>query len=170
MAERGRYNTKQRQLVMACMAAHQDAFLTVDDVCDRLREGDRAVGRTTVYRTLEALAQEGTLSKVVSARGAAARYKLLPQAPEADASAQGQLCCLACGRAIPLSCEMLGSFATHVRRDHGFVIDGRRTVLYGYCQDCLAKDPSLAGADACPAGTCAHEVGACGESGDDARS
>lgn len=136
MAERGRYNTRQRQLVMACMAENQDAFLTVDDVCDRLRAQGEPVGRTTVYRTVEALVGEGTLSKVVSARGVAARYKLLPPAPAEEAHAQGQLCCLSCGRAIPLSCGMLGSFAEHVEHDHGFVIDGRRTVLYGYCRAC----------------------------------
>lgn len=142
MAQRGRYTTRQRQAVLACMDMRSDVFLSVDDVRDLLSGSGETVGRTTVYRTLETLVEEGVLSKVAPARGVAARYKRLPADPTATSS--GQLCCLGCGRAMPLDCGMLDAFSTHVRKDHGFVIDRRRTVLYGYCQDCLAKDPSRA--------------------------
>lgn len=142
MAQRGRYNTRQRQVVLACMDAHRDAFLSVEDVCDLLSRSGETVGRTTVYRTLEALAAEGALAKVAPAQGIAARYRSL--AADSATTAQGQLCCLGCGCAMPLDCEMLGAFSAHVREDHGFAIDQRRTVLYGYCRACLSRDPSLA--------------------------
>ena len=137
----GQYNTRQRQLINACLAAHGDAYLSVDDVCGILRDQGACIGRTTVYRTLEALAAQGAVSKVANTNGQATLYRLVA---EAEDGAHGQLCCLACGKAIPLDCGMLRSFSEHVHADHGFVINQRRTVLYGYCQACLAKDPSLA--------------------------
>lgn len=140
MTARGRYNTRQRQAVLACLQGRKDTFLSVDDACALLAASGEGVGRTTVYRTLESLVEEGLLSKVAPARGVAARYKL---APEADDAGQGQLCCLGCGRAMPLDCDMLDAFAAHVRKDHGFAIDQRRTVLYGYCQDCLAAQGAV---------------------------
>ena len=137
----GQYNTKQRQLISACLTSHGDSYLTIDDVCGLLRDAGVSIGRTTVYRTLEALAAQGQVCKVANTNGQATLYRL---APEAADEAHGQLCCLACGKAIPLDCDMLRSFSEHVHADHGFVINQRRTVLYGYCQACLEADPSLA--------------------------
>lgn len=138
---RGTYSTKQRERIRSVLADAGDAFFTVDDVCARLAASGAAVGRTTVYRTLESLADEGSLAKVADIRGGAARYRVLADADEGQAGgaiSQGQLRCISCGRVIPLDCGMLASFTSHVQEDHGFRIDPRRTVLYGTCAQCLA--------------------------------
>lgn len=135
------YNTRQRELVRSLMDAHRNAYFTVDDVCAQLRRQGEAVGRTTVYRTLERLVADGLMTKVADIRGGAAQYRSVPaQAAEATDTAHGQLRCERCGRVFPLDCDMLGAFAEHVGHEHGFVIDERRTVLYGLCADCRAKD------------------------------
>ena len=143
MANRSSYSTRQREAIRRVLAAHPDAFLTVDDVHAALSAADVRVGRTTVYRTLEALVAEGSMAKVADVRGGAARYRLLSASGAgtagqngAPAPAHGQLRCISCGRVIPLDCDMLGAFARHVEEDHGFTIDPRRTVLYGLCGDC----------------------------------
>ncbi len=138
---RGTYSTKQRGLIRSVLAAAGDSFFTVDDVCARLAGRGAAVGRTTVYRTLESLVSEGSLAKVADIRGGAARYRVLAEADAGqadDAISQGQLRCISCGRVIPLDCGMLASFTSHVQEDHGFKIDPLRTVLYGTCAQCLA--------------------------------
>ena len=141
MARRASYSTRQRGLILGLLTDHPDAFLTVDDVLAGLMASGTRVGRTTVYRTLEALVAEGTMAKVADVRGGAARYRMLAtDARDAgsDPPAHGQLRCVSCGRVIPLDCDMLGAFARHVEEDHGFAIDARRTVLYGLCADCRA--------------------------------
>lgn len=137
------YSTRQRELVLALMAAHDDAYLTVDEACELLGRGGEAVGRTTVYRTLERLAADGRVVKVSGNRGEAAQYRALGVSAgtigESARADHGQLRCERCGRAFPLDCEMLGAFSAHVLEHHGFSIDQRRTVIYGLCAACRAE-------------------------------
>lgn len=142
MAERRTYNTRQRQAVLGFLAAHADRYLSVDEVHEMLHEEGIEVGRTTAWRTLEALTEQGSVAKVVAPGGAESRYRLIDPA-HAD---EGQLVCLRCGRALLLDCDMLVAFRKHVLQDHGFQIDPKRTVLYGLCRSCLeaATGPGLA--------------------------
>lgn len=130
------YRTKQKELVRACLQAHADAFLSVDDVCALLETDGAHIGRTTVYRALERAAATGEASKVAGVEGKAAHYRAHGVEEATDA---GQLSCLECGRVIPLDCTMLQEFAQHVENHHGFAIDRRRTVLYGLCAACAAR-------------------------------
>lgn len=128
MGERGRYQTRQRELVASCLSRWRDRYLTVDEVCDLVAE-EGGLGRTTAYRALESMVADGVAMKAVAPAGAT-RYRLAPD------KVTGQLLCLACGRAYPLECSMAGEFAAHVLSDHGFRIDPARTVLYGLCRQC----------------------------------
>ncbi len=134
MPRKSHYQTKQKSLVLACMEEHANAYLSVDEACAALHAAGENVGRTTVYRILEASVADGSMAKVAGARGDAARYRSRGSA----AASQGQLSCLICGRAYPLDCSMLQNFADHVESHHGFVIDQARTVLYGLCDSCRA--------------------------------
>lgn len=129
MTKRGKYKTKQRALVEECLAANADRYLTVDAVLALLSEAGQSVGRTTVYRTVELLAQEGRALKATSPGGESS-YRL------ASGEGAGQLVCLDCGKALPLDCSMLGELSEHVSSHHGFSIEGARTVLYGHCAAC----------------------------------
>ena len=129
METRGRYHTRQRELVGLCLSLHPDSYLSVDEVWKLLSADGHQVGRTTVYRNLETLASEGTALKVRGAQGEM-RYR------QAPVSATGQLVCLSCNRVLPLDCNMLTDFSLHVQHDHGFLIDQRRTVIYGLCARC----------------------------------
>lgn len=134
-SRRQSYKTEQRRMVVKCLEDNAERYQTVDEVfAALLREGDN-IGRTTVYRTLERLAAQGTVSKVVGAPGTSALYRLIAATDEG-----GQLLCLVCGRVLPLDCSMLSSFANHVRKHHGFAIDRRRTVICGVCEDCQRNE------------------------------
>ncbi|WP_455163643.1 Fur family transcriptional regulator [Slackia exigua] len=133
--QRRSYNTKQRAAVLSCLTEQSRRFLSVDEVYDILRDGGASVGRTTVYRTLQTLVDEGVAAKVVTPGTGESRYRIL----ETDGTDEGQLLCLDCGCALPLDCSMLKGFSEHVEFHHGFVIDRSRTVLYGYCSACAAR-------------------------------
>lgn len=133
MTPRNVYRTQQKALVAECMAEHADRFLTVDDVWNTLKSCGSTIGRTTVYRTLEAAVAQGSMVKVAGIKGGAARYRA-----RSSQDRQGQLSCIRCGAVLPLDCSMLQSFSQHVKERHGFEIDQRRTVLYGLCAACEA--------------------------------
>lgn len=140
MAQRGQYSTRQRELVISLLRENPSDFMTVDAACSAIAKTGQRIGRTTVYRTLESLAAEGTVAKVADVRGRAAQYRLL--APEdGQGTPQGQLRCTRCGKIIPLDCHMLGDFTRHVEQEHGFAIDRQRTVFCGLCADCRRGGP-----------------------------
>jgi Fur family ferric uptake transcriptional regulator len=37
-----------------------------------------------------------------------------------------------------MSCDEINGFFAHVREEHGFVLDPKRTVFYGICEKCAA--------------------------------
>lgn len=133
MAERGRYKTRQRELVAACLEAHPDQCLTVDEIWRDILLDGKNVGRSTVYRNLEAMVHEGSALKA-TAPGGEASYRI------ATELATGQLVCLSCGRAYPLDCHAATDFSAHLFEHHGFRVELPRTVLYGTCANCMKTE------------------------------
>ncbi len=129
---RGSYNTRQRKAVQAFLQDHASRYLSVDDTYAMLREQGVEVGRTTVYRTLEAFVGEGLVSKATMPDGGESRYRLVEPGHEEA----GRLVCLDCGRVISIDCAAFQEFSRHVRSDHDFDVDLARTVLYGRCSAC----------------------------------
>ncbi|NPD31022.1 transcriptional repressor [Eggerthellaceae bacterium zg-1084] len=132
MERKRTYETKQKRLVREFLSAANERYVSVDDVYVSLKGAGQEVGRTTVYRSLEALAAEGRAMKVFGPGGGEARYR----SALAHAADHGQLLCLQCGSALALDCSMLDDFAQHVQDSHGFAIDHAQTVLYGVCAAC----------------------------------
>ncbi|RVU97470.1 transcriptional repressor [Coriobacteriales bacterium OH1046] len=133
MAGRGRYRTRQRELVASCLAQHPNSYLTVDELLSAISEQGNRIGRTTVYRALESMVGEGAALKA-AVPGSEASYRI------ATEGAAGQLVCLSCGQVLPLDCRMANGLAGHILEHHGFRIDPTRTVLYGLCTACLEAD------------------------------
>lgn len=132
MSTRKPYRTRQRKMIEGCLSTHADTYLSVDEVFLLLKEEGNEVGRTTVYRNLETLAQENVAIKAASMKGEA-RYRLAP------VTTSGVLVCSTCGGTFPLDCHMLSDFAHHVKNHHGFQIDAAHTILYGQCDLCATQ-------------------------------
>ncbi|MCR5845527.1 MAG: transcriptional repressor [bacterium] len=128
-ARRGTYRTKQRDAIASYLAEKADRYLSVDEVWAGVSAGPENAGRSTVYRTLEAMFASGAALKAMTPSGEA-RYRM------AVGDASTQLVCLNCGHALPLDCSMLADFSAHMLDHHGFKIDATRTVLYGICEKC----------------------------------
>ena len=69
MSERGRYKTKQQDLILECLKKQKWRFLTVSQFMDCLREKGVVVGQTTVYRVLERMVDDGKMMKIGTSWG-----------------------------------------------------------------------------------------------------
>ncbi len=125
---RDEYTTRQQTAVLDYMKAN-DKALSAEEVF----LGVGSVGRTTVYRSLDRLAEKGCVIKVPSYEGKSARYRFIGK--DCNTS-QAKMVCLSCGCTIPLECGNLKELVNHIAEDHGFEIDTRHTMLYGYCGKC----------------------------------
>ena len=146
MAGRGAYSTKQRAAILNYLRANPRRKLTVDELSAALE-----VGRTTIYRLMEALAEVGEAHKYRSAEGVCCyQYVENPEACALHAHAV----CTVCGELVHLECGFVGTLAKHMRGEHGFQLDEKRTVLYGRCEHCAEKGGD--GDGACGAEGCVH--------------
>ena len=137
-----RYQTRQRELVLDCIRATPDAYVSARQVAQRLAEQGQRVGTATVYRNLERLEAEGRIVKSTVEGTGGTCYRYLPEAPEQRCGCF-YLKCEACGRLMPVGCSELGRFYEHFAREHHIRIDPVKTVLFGTCPDCLqAETPS----------------------------
>lgn len=126
------YKTKQRQRILDCLIANSHRHVTVDDVAACLLQRGETVGKTTIYRYLEKLVEEGRVRKFI-AEGESACFQY---SSDDGCSRHFHLKCLACGRLIHLECGYLSQLESHIYEEHHFIVHSGRTVFYGLCADC----------------------------------
>lgn len=133
MAERGRYRTKQQEIILDCLIKQKSRFLTVEQFMECLQEEGVQVGQTTVYRFLERLSGEREVMKLPMEDGSRIRYCY---ADKEALCKPGKLVCLSCGRFISLECSKMDDFLKHIYEEHGFELDQNHLIFYGYCDRC----------------------------------
>ena len=139
------YRTKQRDSILAYFKAHPEACLSAKDI---IESPEIAVGEATVFRCLARLTAEGQLKKYVGAGGSA----LYQYNGREACNSHFHLKCLICGEILHLDCDMMQTVGAHIAKDHDFVVDVSRTVIYGFCRSCrdraLVAPERLAAAEA----------------------
>lgn len=134
MARDSGYNTKQRELINVAVKSFGSNHFTVDELVANLHSNNINVGITTVYRSLERMAQQGMLRKFASVEGKSACWQYIESPGEC--SNHFHLHCKECGKLFHCECEYLDEMGGHIMEHHGFAIDASATVFLGVCEDC----------------------------------
>ena len=127
------YRTKQKELILSCIQAHQGTFFTSKDIIAALADQGAKVGTATVYRNLERLEEEGIIARTSIEGNSSVCYRFLPDVPEDVYFFES------CGALSPIDCGELQKLYEHVIEHHHVRINPTKTVLYGLCESCLAK-------------------------------
>lgn len=128
------YNTKQKQLILDLLLTHRNSQYTCDEIEAMLKEKGTPVGKSTVYRYLLKLHEEGRVRRFTE-NGKSATFRYIENKAECDSHMH--LKCTVCGDFIHLSCDLMNEVSNHIMKDHHFTIDNSKTVLYGVCEKCL---------------------------------
>ena len=124
--------TRQRAAIRAALDT-ADGFLSAQELHALLRsDGDR-VGLTTVYRTLQSLADAGDVDALRSSDGEV-RYRRC-----ATARHHHHLVCRRCGRSVEVEDRPVERWADRVATDHGFVDVTHQVEVFGVCPECAAR-------------------------------
>ncbi len=135
MKEIQQYKTRQKSIIENAVKNSKQAHITVDSLVSELESVGEKVGRTTVYRCLERLNDEGIVRKYQTA-GESACYQYIS---DEDCHEHFHLKCEDCGRLIHIECDRMADLSEHINAHHGFCVNKLKTVLYGLCEDCAAK-------------------------------
>lgn len=131
------YNTKQKIAIMNAIKTMGDKHFTVDSLCEILIKNNQSVGRTTVYRYLEKLNLDAVLRKYTAAAGESSCYQYIGE--KEHCHEHFHLKCEKCGNLIHMECDELNGLIAHIKSHHGFCLNPLKTVMYGVCEDCIAK-------------------------------
>lgn len=126
------YNTRQKDNILSCIKEFDDRHFTADELYRVLCEKGYSVGKTTVYRALERMTDNGTLRKYNLGEKKSACYQLVQEV----CSEHFHLKCTGCGRLFHADCEFLSKISEHINEHHGFEINSSKTVFYGKCRTC----------------------------------
>jgi Fur family ferric uptake transcriptional regulator len=126
--------TRQRAAVVATLAG-LDGFSTVQEIHDALMSRGDQVALTTVYRTVQALAEASDIDALIGADGQA-RYRRCGQA----AGAHHHLVCRSCGLTVIVEGTSVDHWASTTAEEYGFTNIGHAPDLFGLCPECSAPD------------------------------
>ena len=121
-----------RDAVVELLSA-QDCCLSAQDIYDRLREGDRAVGLASVYRALDVLGQLKLVHRI-DVDGVAC-YE--PADPSGEH--HHHAICDHCGKMDAFEDPELERLIDGVGQRLGYAVGGHDIVLRGACPDCAGR-------------------------------
>ena len=121
----------RQQAAVAELLGRSDDFTSAQTVHARLREAGEGVGLATVYRTLQAMVEAGTVDVLRTDDGEAV-YRAC------STHHHHHLVCRACGKTVEVEGPAVEKWAEKVAGDHGFSGVTHTIEIFGTCADCTA--------------------------------
>ena len=127
----GARNTRQRTAVINVLS-EIDTFASAKEIHRELENRDLQVGLTTVYRTLQSLAEIEAVDVLHMATGETLYRQCV------SPHHHHHLVCTQCGRTEEIDGGSVETWAKQVAEQHGFQLTGHDAEIYGLCPDCAA--------------------------------
>ncbi|MEO6470227.1 MAG: Fur family transcriptional regulator [Aeromicrobium sp.] len=124
-------NTRQRRAVVAILK-DLDGFASAQEIHDVLKHRGESVGLSTVYRSLQALADAAEVDALRNDEGEVL-YR------QCSSGHHHHLVCRACGRTVEVEGPTVESWADKIADEHGFVDVAHTLEIFGTCSACAAK-------------------------------
>jgi Fur family transcriptional regulator, ferric uptake regulator len=123
-------NTRQRTAVSALLG-EVEGFHSAQDLHAMLRARGERVGLTTVYRTLQSLAEAGEVD-LMRPPGGEHLYRRCSEGHH------HHLVCRSCRRTVEVEGPAVETWARRVAADHGFSEISHTMEIFGCCPACAA--------------------------------
>jgi Fur family ferric uptake transcriptional regulator len=132
--DRAGYRLTEPRRSLAALIADQDGHFTAAELVAAARGRRLHVGRATVFRTLEVLAELGIVERLDLPSGEHAYVGCEP-------AHHHHVICARCGRSTEIDDAGLRPVMREVARQTGYRVDEHRLELFGLCPACLAARP-----------------------------
>ncbi len=123
--------TPQRELIFRSFF-ELGQHVSVDELHEKVRQKDRSVGYSTVWRNLKLICQVG-LAEEVNIGDGITRYDRITRTPH------GHLFCLGCKKFIEFNVEQVVGILAETAGEHKFSPEGFKIEIQGYCEKCREK-------------------------------
>ena len=123
------YDTEARRALCEFMKNNAERQFTAEELCAAV---SHSAGKSTVYRLIARLCDEGEIRRIPRGGERGAYYQAMTGAP---CLRHLHLKCLSCGLLIHLD-ENESRRIASVALGRNFTVDGKKTMLFGYCGSC----------------------------------
>jgi len=137
LREQGLPITQQREAV-AQVVFSSTGHLSVEEIEQRLRQGEERIGKATIYRTLDLLVKSKLVEEHDFGEGFKRYEHQLSRQPVHE-----HLICVECGTVIEFRSDEVERIEQRVMQDHGFEPSRHRLEIYGLCRDCRSAGVAL---------------------------
>ncbi len=135
------YKTKARQHISDYMKTNADKRLTAREIYNYLANEVEGVNRTTVYRNLDRMCENGELLRFKEPNQESWYYQYSEGHNHCDEHMHAQ--CSECGRIFHLEESFVKEFEDKLYATYGLDLDVAGTVVIGRCTDCIKKFKKL---------------------------
>ncbi|MBO0914366.1 transcriptional repressor [Streptomyces sp. NBC_01260] len=129
---RGR-STRQRTAVAAALD-EVDEFRSAQELHDVLKHRGDSVGLTTVYRTLQSLADAGEVDVLRTTEGESVYRRC------STGDHHHHLVCRMCGKAVEVEGPAVEQWAETIAAQHGYVNVAHTVEVFGTCAECASAE------------------------------
>ena len=132
------YQTMQRNVLVEFMKNNCEKAFSAEELSQNIKEafGDSAPGKSTIYRLLQKLTEEGLVKRMV--KGNSRKFVYQISAGE-HCDSHLHLKCINCGKLLHMDDSESHKLLMQVFKKNSFSIDERQTVLLGKCGGCTGK-------------------------------
>jgi Fur family ferric uptake transcriptional regulator len=123
-----RRQTKQRAAVAEALES-QGEFRSAQEIYDIVRKRGDSIGLTTVYRSLQSMADDGQVDVIVRGDGESVYRQCSP-------SHHHHLVCRSCRSTVEIDAPDVERWATDVAAQHGFSDVTHTVEVFGVCSRC----------------------------------
>ena len=132
MERNSNYKTKQKDIILDKIKSIKEEF-TVKELYSKLNE---EIGLTTIYRFIDKLVEDGTVTKIVHSNNSI-YYQYLE---ECNHDNHFYLKCNKCGEMIHIDCDCINEFIDIVKNNHNFYINTKNIIIDGTCNKCYKEN------------------------------
>ncbi|MDQ3628311.1 MAG: transcriptional repressor [Actinomycetota bacterium] len=125
-----RKTTRQRTAVSSWLE-EQDKFHSAQNIHAELRDAGEPIGLATVYRTLQAMTDDGEVDVLHGDDGTSVYRRC-------SAGHHHHLVCRACGRTVEVQDRPVERWAAKVATEHGFSDVEHQVEVFGVCGRCAS--------------------------------
>ncbi len=131
------YHTEQKRILEKFLLDNRENSFTIDEITQKIKETAKGCGnipgRSTVYRLVKGLCEEGRVRRFVKNDSRKASYQIVCHE---NCDSHLHLRCLGCGKFFHMDEGISDELLKRISSSSDFSVDEEETVLYGRCSVC----------------------------------
>ena len=126
------YQTAQKKLLLDFLREHSRQAFTIEELAAALEGREHAPGKSTLYRLMPLLVQEGRVKRFVRGTSRQFLYQMMGESCRTHL----HLKCSICGQMVHMDHEESLELVRMIDKKYHFSVSEGDTVLFGLCENC----------------------------------